>query len=689
MSKRSLIPALQKYFITAHHRFLIAINAQYSRFFLWIPVFLACGIGIYFSLWFEPRLWLFGGVLCLAGILLFLTRRFEKSYRAIIMVFLLISLGFLLAGMRANVVSAPVLKYRFYGAIEGRILKVDRSASQALRLTLDQVSLAGVGQAATPERVRLSLHAQQEFITAKPGMRIMATGHLSPPPNPAEPGGFDFRRMAWFDKLGAVGYTRIPILRAEEDKTSLSLFMNALRFNWSQSIQSQIEGQAGGFSAAILTGDRAGISEQTSENLRRSNLSHLLAISGLHMGLFTAAVFAALRFVLIMVVPPSNRHLNKKLAAIGAMLFGFVYLMLSGWSVSTERAYIMVFIMFLAVLMDRRALSLRSVALAALIILFIQPEVLTEAGFQMSFAATTSLVAVFSMVREGQFLLRWPWLLRAVFTVVLSSAVAGIATAPIAAAHFNRISDYGLIANILAVPVMGTIVMPSAIVAIVLTPLGLEWIGFWGMEKGVAWILWVSETVSAWDGAARSIMAPSALTLPLLAFGGIFLILWRGRAQYLGVLPLLAGFMFWGSADRPLVLVSERGDLVGVMTEEGRALNKPRGSGFIAQSWLENDGDHHGQVVAAQRQNDIKKIGDLSFTHITGRGWQDRLMEACKEFDLVIVNQKIEGDVAGGCQLYDANKLQTTGALAVYEVDNDVVVKTVHTQGQQRLWSLP
>ncbi|KKK80916.1 hypothetical protein LCGC14_2818710, partial [marine sediment metagenome] len=215
---------------------------------------------------------------------------------------------------------------------------------------------------------------------------------------------------------------------------------------------------------AILTGDRSGMGRDTLQALRDSNLAHLLAISGLHMGLLTGVVFSALRFALALIPALALGHPVKKYAAVGALLAGAGYLALSGGNVATQRAYIMVAVVLGAVLLDRRALTLRGVALAATIVLVLRPEALTGPGFQMSFAATTALIAVFRLMRDSGGP-RAPRLLQPVLALVVSSGVAGAATAPIAAAHFNQIAKFGLVANLLSVPLMGTLVMPAAVLA--------------------------------------------------------------------------------------------------------------------------------------------------------------------------------------------------------------------------------
>ena len=215
---------------------------------------------------------------------------------------------------------------------------------------------------------------------------------------------------------------------------------------------------------------------------------------------------------------------TKKIATVGGFAVGVCYLALSGGNVATERAFIMVAVMFGAILLGRRALTLRAVAVAALIVLVLRPEALTGPGFQMSFAATTALVAVFSALRDmPRILPKWS---SPIVVVVVSSAVAGFATAPFAAVHFNQISHYGLIANLLAVPMMGTVVMPAAVLAVCLATFDLAWIGFWIMEQGLTWILFVAQSAASQPRAVSHVVTPAPVVLALLALGGLLIILW-------------------------------------------------------------------------------------------------------------------------------------------------------------------
>jgi competence protein ComEC len=669
------------------HWLAALLLAQRGHLFPWSPVFLAVGIGVYFTLRVEPPvavLWGCGAI----GALAVVQFRAGPIWGPLLGACALVFLGYAMAGARAHQVAGPVLDFRYYGAIEGRIVKIDRSASDAVRLTLDRVVLERMDPQETPHQVRVSLHGEQAHIVPTPGQLVILTGHLSGPGGAVEPGGFDFRRHAWFLKLGAVGYTRNPVLLLEP--TGSGLRISKARMWLSARVQAALPGEAGAFAAAVMTGDRSGMGQNTLQALRDSNLAHLLAISGLHMGLLAGFVFAALRISLLL--HPHTRHHwpVKKLAAFGALWAAAGYLALSGGNVATERAFIMVAAALCALMLNRRALSLRGVAIAALVVLVLRPEALLGPGFQMSFAATTALVAVFEVLSLWQRDRKLPRWLAPVLSVVVSSAVAGAATAPVGMAHFNQIAHFGLIANLVAVPVMGMAVVPMAVLAALLMPLGLDWIALEVMALGLGWILGVAHWVAGLDGSVGPVVAPDPWVLPLIAAGGLILCLWRGRGRLIGAAPVAIAVALWAVTDRPSVLISDSGSLVGLMTAEGRALSKERGSGFVADVWLENDGRGSSQPEAAalwpQPVSDRlarAQLPGLEIVHVQGKR-AARTVTSCTKQQIVV--SSVDLDLPGGCEVFDPARLRHIGSVAVWIDTDGPRLVTNRALSGHRLW---
>lgn len=673
----------------------ISLAERRGQLFVWCPVCFATGIGIYFSLSEEPSIWLLCGLALVALIAVAVAYVKTTVLTPILVVVVLIIAGGVTAAIQTHGVSAPVLGFRYYGPIEGRILKIDKSQSDAIRLTLDQVVLSDMSPDKVPKRVRVALHGTLGYVDPVPGLRVMLTGHLSPPSGPVEPGGFDFQRHAWFLKIGAVGYTRTPVLRRAPAERSVWLALHRLRQSILRGVTHRVQGDRGAFAAALLTGDRSQISPAGLEALRHANLAHLLAISGLHMGLLTGLVLGALRLCFALWPWFALRAPTKKRAAGGALAAAGFYLALSGGNVATQRAFVMVSVMLLAILLDRRALTLRAVAIAAMILLILRPEALSEPGFQMSFAATTALVAVWQACQKID-TRSVPKPLKWFGALALSSLIAGAATAPFSAAHFNQIAHYGLLANMLALPVMSIIVMPAAILTTLLWPFGLAGWGLWMMAFGCQWILAVAHWVSGMEGAIRQIPAPPELVLPFISFGALTVILWQGRMRWAGLLFCGVGLCLWQSHARPDVLIAGSGRTVGVLRQQERVMNKPRGDGFVVKNWLENDGDGAAQSLAAARDGFESRDKDriwlgkpLKIAVLAGRDPTARVAQYCNKGFWVVLPAKRTGDYPADCEVFDPQRLSETGVIAIRLQDGFPQMETARERAGVRPWNSP
>ncbi len=655
------------------------LEKQRVVLFYWLPVALASGIGCYLSLRHEPAPNLFVAMALLGGVF-YLGYHFQTcSLAPFFLLLAVFCLGFFVVAGKAYYVAAPTLTYRFYGEIEGRIIGVDRARSGAVRVTLDQVELENISKSNTPQKVRLSINGGPAAQLLTPQGRLKTKGFLMPPPAPSEPGGFDFRRYAWFRGLGAVGYTREGVHITSGPSSGIFMRLFDRRMALSARIKAGVSEAASGPAAAIITGDRSSLTRAQLRDLRRSNLAHLLAISGLHVALLTGVVFGFFRR-LCLLNANAFLHLNaNKIAAGFAILIGFYYVMISGAAVSTQRAFIMVSIVMLGVFFDRRALSLHSVALAALVILAWRPEDVSSAGFQMSFAATIALVSVFQRIPA---LSRFSRLRRMpVISLILSSLVAGLATAPFSAAHFNQVSHYGLLANILSLPVMSFLVAPSAVLAMMLMPFGAEAVGLWGVDLGLRWILAVAHFFAQPASAVTFVIKPAAWILPVLSASFVWIILWRGWGKGLGIVGVVVAFIGWHASVRPDILIAKDGVLVGLLLPEGRALSKPNGGTFSAGIWAQNDGLPMPREKAYALWQD-RKI-DL-YHHWSKK--KKGLEIACVPGELHIVAQK--RPISGECWHLSHHIIKRNGATAIWLDHQGKPAKIRHINSEfTRLWS--
>ena len=586
-----------------------------------------------------------------------------------------------------------MLEFRYYGPVQGRVIDIDRSQSDALRLTLDQVVLAELSATRTPVTVRVSLHGPPPDVPYEPGQVVMTTAHLAAPDSAAEPGGFDFRRMAYFNQLGAVGYTASPVVLWAAASPGAEV-INRLRNHLSAAIETAVPGDAGAFASGVMTGDRSNISAAVVMDLRISSLAHLLAISGMNMAFLTGFVFAVMRYGTALIPPLALRVNAKKLAAVAAFGVALFYLLLSGANVATTRAFLMVTVMLGAILLDRRALSFRSVALAAILLLLVQPESLTEPGFQLSFAATVGLIAGFG---PSQRLIKahLPGWLHPPAMLVATSLIAGLATAPFAAATFNRFTDYGLIANLLTVPVM-SLLMGAGSVAALLAPIGLAYPALWVMQQAARWILFVAHWVASLHGAVTPIPAPGPWVMPLIVLGALWMVLWPGRARLAGAVPMLVAVGLWGVVERPVLLISSDGVLAGLMGPEGRALSSAKGAGFSAQSWLADDGDLAVPEAAALRPGFSGpktarefQIAGFRGVVLSGKTALAAVTAACAADEIVVVPAALGPVVPrpDGCLIIDRTLLDTSGAVQLQPEASGL--RVIPVRAAARIWLGP
>ncbi|MEL7462586.1 MAG: ComEC/Rec2 family competence protein [Pseudomonadota bacterium] len=676
---------------------------------LWIPVFFGLGVQLYFWAQVEPS-GLVASIAVAAPILIWsIFWRRLRHFSLLGLAATLIALGLAAGVFRSHMVAAPILKMQTEATVEGVVREVSRTRTGRPRLVLDQLIIFGVPEAETPRRAQIALLRSGDIDGVTPGDRVSIFANLGPPGGPVEPGGFDYRRTAWFLGLGAVGYARgAPVEIAAEGVPSLprrmALALARERARIAEGLRERLPGETGAFAAAVTVGERAGIPTASLEALRQSNLAHLLAISGLHMGLVTALVFGGARLLLALTPVANRRWRTKRIAAGIALAAAVAYLALSGASIATQRAFIMAAVALIAVMLNRPAITLRALAVAALIILAYRPESLTHVGFQMSFAATAAIIAGFDFARERGWVAgqrdQGALAQVAAYGVALlgTSLLAGAATAPFSAFHFNQMAHYGLMGNLAAVPIMGFVVAPAGVLAAVLLPVGLEGPALLVMSYGIEAILAVAVFVAGLDGAVSPVAAAPKIVLTLVAMGGLGLVIGRSALRVAGAVALVAGLGAWFAAEsRPEVLIAPEGRLAGVMGADGRALDHKSSASYAASIWLRRDGDRADQETAARRwTTGVRTIRD---TATLSNGWRvtlvpDRRISAedlnarCRT-RTVLIAPHARRDAEGPCVFYGRDRIRRSGALAVRSRGADVEITAAEALAGQRYWTMP
>jgi len=509
--------------------------------------------------------------------------------------FLVAAIGFTTVQWRAHAVSAPVIERRLGPVeIEARVVAIEMRV-EGRRLLLDRLRIDGLEPARTPDHVRLTVRRATEGLRA--GERVALRGVLLPPPAPAAPGAYDFQRQAWFDRLGAVGFVVGEVRRLPSDENASWLHrLNAARHALVERTLAILPGAAGAVAAALLTGEQGAIPPAALEAMRDSGLAHLLSISGLHIGLVAGIVFFAVRGGLALIPAVALRWPIKKWAAVVAFAAITFYMLFASPSVPTQRSWLMTSVVLFAILIDRTAITMRLVAWAAAVLLLLKPESLLSPSFQMSFAAVVALIAVweasrdrFTLARGGAGVVRRAWL--GLVAVSMTTLVAGFASAPYALYHFNRFAAFGVVSNLIAVPITGLWVMPWAVLAFPLYLLGLEEYALVPMGWGVDAILAIAHAVAGWGGAVALFPAMPTWGLAVLTIGGLWLCLWCTRWRLAGVPLILVGLLSIATQRVPDVLVSGDARLIAVRGSDGLLqLSTTRAARVSRETWLRRAG---------------------------------------------------------------------------------------------------
>ena len=533
--------------------------AQRDRWVLWLAPAVVAGAAAWLGAPGDPPIW-GPGLLFLGGLALALVLSLRPGERprvdpvlafaALAALACAFGLGASAAQWRAASVAQPAyIESEEPVRVEGWVMAINANDSgPRLRLLVSSIE----GQQSPPRFVRVAV-PRAGVLT--PGRAARCRAVLGPPAGPLAPRAYDFSRRAYFEQLGATGFSfgRCYPARIEPPTSWLDrhkLRLAALRADLSAEIQHAAPGRGGTIAAALITGDRSSIDADTNSALRDSGLGHLLAVSGIHMGVVGGLVFAFLLWTFSLIPPIALRWPVKKIAAAGALIALSAYLVISGSSVPALRAFVMACVAFGAILLDRPAISMRGLALAAVIVTLLFPESVLEPGFQMSFAATMALVALFEMLKRaphqpalptpGPLIGALQAISRGIGAVLLISLVAGLATDAFAIYHFQRFSIYALPANLIAAPIMSFLVAPAAGLAALLAPFGHADIGLELMASALDMIAAIGATFGARPEAVRAMAQPSELALMLCVMAMLWACLWRG--------PLRLGALAWFAA---------------------------------------------------------------------------------------------------------------------------------------------
>jgi competence protein ComEC len=698
-ARRAWEAAWPEFTIPARVREWAAIEVGAGRLLPWFAVAFGAGIVLYFAAEHEPSVWA-ASTLAIVSIVATIALRRRTLGFVLALGFLGIAAGFAVATLKTALIAHPVLRYPAYSVSLAGFVELREESQKTDRFVLRLSRIDGARITERPERVRLSVRRG----TAPPaGAFVEVKAQLEPPLQPLRPGSYDFARDLYFQRLGASGFVHgaIKIVTpptAAGVRLRANAFVQGLRDGIDFRIRSVLSSDVGSIASALITGKRDAITPAVYDAMFVSGIGHVLSISGYHMAVVAGVVFFVFRALLALIPGLADRRPVKKWAAFAALLVTAFYLMLSGAEVATQRSFIMIAIVLIGVMLDRPILTLRTVTIAALVVLLFAPEAVVHPSFQMSFAATLALIAAYAhglpTARAGTDTSLGAraalWGVNEVIGLVLASLVAGLATTPYAAYHFHRLAPYGVLANLLAMPVVSAWVMPMGILGVLAIPFGFDGIFWRQMGYGIEWMDTVALWVASLPGAFGRVTSFGTGPL-LLATAGLLLIgLLKTPLRWSGAIFVALAVVVAARTPRPDILVAGDGRAFAVRGADGKlAFHRNGGDTFAMREWLAADADGRnerdpklGDGITCDPSGCIGKLPDGRLVSYALA--PDAFEEDCRRAAVVVATQDPPAECAAtviGRKLW-----RERGALMLRADGAGFVLESAHPPNFDRPW---
>ncbi len=651
-----------------HVRWQSWVEAERGRFVPWLSVCMGGGVVAYFDLQAEPNAWAGAAAALSASLALVIGWRAPVG-RAAALAGLFAALGFL-SGQFATWRALPIEPLPTRAAIlTGTVRGVDL-LPDGRRVTLSDVRLEPDAPPLA-RLVRVRLH-RLDMAAMGAGDRVQVRALIRPPSPPAFPGAWDLQRDAFFSGLGGSGYALNPseVLERAPPRGSAAT-LQGVRDWIAGRAMAGLPGSSGAVAATLLTGTTTAIAQGDREAFRDSGLAHLLAVAGLHIGIVMGVAMGATRLLLALSEHAALHWPTKAMAAGAALAIGGAYLLLTGAHLPIMRSFATASLVTLGLVVGRRALSLRGLALAAVALMLLSPNEAVGASFGMSFSAVLALITGYEALR--------PWLARLhgggwgrrimshVVALVLTSLLAGTASAPFGAYYFGHFQLYFIVANVAAVPLTAFWVMPLGLLALLMMPLGFESLALVPMGWGIDGILWIGRTVSAWPSATLPVPHMPAWGLCVFSLGLAWLGLWRSRLRLAGVPVMLAGLLSPLVAPAPDILVSSEARLIAIRADRYYLMSQSGASKFVREAW---------QNQLAARPLVPMRTGEPAFCdanacRVQRNGQQvmilrGRMQPDCGGIDLLVSAEPARDECPAGTPYVDRFSVWREGAVAIW-----------------------
>ncbi|KHL26724.1 metal-binding protein [Croceibacterium mercuriale] len=670
----------------------------------WLAVALVAGIACWFA-GPDPGWWvaaIAGGLLLACGAAALWRGRVDRFHllSACVALGLVFAGGVTLIWLRSEAVGTPALSRPVARPLSGRIIeRIEQPAEGRIRLVL-ATRERETGRAV---KVRVNLPLKDDAAELVEGALIRLDARLMPPGSPMVPGGYDFARTAWFQGLAATGAASGPVTVLQPAPRNGVLART--QRNLADHVRAQLSGSSGAIAAALASGDRGAIAPTDEEAMRDAGLTHLLSISGLHVSaLMGAAYLLALRLLALSPWLALRVRLPLLAATTGA-LAGVGYTLLTGAEVPTVRSCLGAVLVLCALALGREPLSLRMLAVAAMLVLLIWPESVIGPSFQLSFAAVIAIVALHDSAPVRAFLAPrdeagWQRSGRRLVMLLASGLVIEWALMPVVLFHFHRAGIYGAFANVVAIPLVTFVSMPLIALALLLDLAGLGAPLWWLAGRSLDLMLALAHFTAGQPNAVHLLPQMGDGTFALFVAGGLWLALWHGRVRLLGLLPIAAATILLLTTPVPDLLVTGDGRHVAISGEGDRLLVlRPLREGF-AREVLGELAANGGEPLPLNDWPGARCSIDFCTIDLLrdGRRWRvlmsrtRRLVDAgelaiaCATADIVVADRRLPRTCVPRWLKADRWSLARTGGLAITLGRTAEVAAVADSQGGHGWW---
>lgn len=560
---------------------------------LWFVVFFAAGILIYFSLPIEPPVFIGLLFIFITGILFFFARKELITYYTIGYIFFT-CFGFAVASVKTYFIQSPVLSETLFDYPISATVKEVRIFMNAQQLILTDIQIDGIKPTDTPKYMRLNVPDVE--LIFKSGDKIKTVAYIFPPHEPTTINGYQYARADYFRQIGASARPTEPVYLIERT-TSPSVIEN-IRLFITERVRLLLPEETAGVVIPLIIGEQGTVSRDIYEIYRKTGITHVLSVSGFHLTLLAGFVFFVIRGFLSLFPFIILRINTKKIAAFISILFTFFYLLISGLAVPAIRSFIMIFIVLFGILLNRKTISLRSVALAAFFILLIYPDSLIGASFQLSFMAVLSLITLYfvlmNYVKSHYF--DTPGIMRSIGLFIVGllgvNILANLTTAPYTIYHFNQFSTYGMLGNLLTSGLFSVCIMPLLLIAVLMMPLGWDAPFIRIVGSCLDLIADICRWIAELPYASLTIKAMPDTSLIFISFGFLMMFLMRTRLRWIGLTICAVSLIGYAFVKTPDILVSSGGRVFAVKEPNGQLILSNLDNRFITDTWLRRNGQN-------------------------------------------------------------------------------------------------